>query len=101
MNPVKRLYPPPGQILSCKASTPGSASTPPAIPALAIADSNTLGGVKSAADVVNGEVTSVATNKVYVDATSAVGEVKAISTDILVNGSEELILFGGNATVNA
>lgn len=72
-----------------------------AIPALAIADANTLGGVKSAADVVNGEVTSVATNKVYVDATSAVGEVKAISTDILVNGSEELILFGGNAGVNS
>lgn len=72
-----------------------------AIPALAIATADTLGGVKSAADVVSGEVTSVATNKVYVDATSAVGEVKAISTDILVNGSEELVLFGGNANVTA
>ena len=60
-----------------------------------------LGGIKSAADVVDGEVTTVATNKVYVDATSSVGEVKAISTDILVNGSEELILFGGNASVTA
>lgn len=34
-------------------------------------------------------------NKLYANA--GVGEVKAISTDILVNGEEEFILFGGNS----
>lgn len=34
-------------------------------------------------------------NKLY--ANKGVGEVKAISTDILVNGKEEFILFGGNS----
>ena len=65
---------------------------------LAIATADKLGGVKSAAYIVDGEVTKVAVNAVYVDATTGIGSVKAISTDTLVNGTEELILIGGNAT---
>ena len=73
--------------------------------ALAIANKNVnipaataekYGLVKSAADV-NGKV---ATNKVYVDATSGIGEVKAISTDIIVQGNNTLILNGGHADLN-
>lgn len=55
-----------------------------------------LGGIKSAADVEG----KVVANKVYVDATTNVGEVKAISTDLLVQGDTELILNGGNAALN-
>lgn len=55
-----------------------------------------LGGVKSAANDAEG---NVAVNAVYVDATSNVGSVKAVSTDVLVNGENELVLFGGKATV--
>ena len=65
---------------------------------LAIATADKLGGVKSAAYVVEGDVTKVAVNAVYVDGTTGVGSVKAVSTDTLVNGTEELILIGGNAT---
>lgn len=74
-----------------------------AIPAyeLPVATAEVLGGIKSAADTVNGENTIVTTNAVYVDATSNIGSVKAISTDILVQGAQELILNGGKATVTA
>ena len=61
---------------------------------LPAATAETLGGVKSAADV-DGKVVA---NKVYVDATSNVGEVKALSTDVIINGVEEFILNGGNAS---
>lgn len=70
-----------------------------AIPAyeLPAATAEKLGGVKSAADV-DGKVVA---NAVYVDATSNIGSVKAVSTDVLVNGAEEFVLFGGNAGVAA
>lgn len=64
---------------------------------LPAATAELLGGVKSAADV-DGKVVA---NAVYVDATSNVGSVKAVSTDVLVNGVEEFILFGGDAGVSA
>ena len=64
------------------------------------ATADVLGGVKSAKDVVNGETTSVAVNKVYVGE-DGVGEVKAFSTDNLVQGSMTLVLNGGNAEVSA
>ena len=64
------------------------------------ATAEVLGGVKSAKDVVNGETTSVAVNKVYVGE-DGVGEVKAFSTDNLVQGSMTLVLNGGNAEVSA
>ena len=56
-----------------------------------------LGGIKSAADVDG----KIAVNKVYVDTTTNIAEVKAVSTDALVNGSEELVLFGGNSGAQA
>jgi hypothetical protein len=62
------------------------------------ATAEVLGGVKSAKDVVDGETTTVAVNKVYIDATTNVGEVKAVSTDTLVQGSMTLVLNGGNAS---
>lgn len=65
---------------------------------LPAATAETLGGIKSAKDVVDGETTTVAVNKVYVDATTNVGEVKAVSTDTLVQGSMTLVLNGGNAS---
>lgn len=70
-----------------------------AIPAyeLPAATAELLGGVKSAADV-DGKVVA---NAVYVDATSNIGSVKAVSTDVLVNGVEEFVLYGGNAGVAA
>ena len=66
-----------------------------AIPAydLPVATVEALGGIKSAADV---EGKAVA-NAVYVDATSGIGSVKAISTDMLVQGANELVLNGGTA----
>ena len=64
---------------------------------LPIATALALGGIKSAADVEG----AIATNKVYVDATSGIGEVKAVSTDLLVQGSATLILNGGNADLTA
>ena len=64
---------------------------------LPLATAETLGGVKSAADIDG----KAAVNKVYVDATSGIGEVKAISTDNLVQGSATLILNGGNADLTA
>lgn len=70
-----------------------------AIPGLAVATSTTLGGIKSAADVVNGETTTTAVNKVYVDATTGVAEVKAFSTDNLVQGSMTLVLNAGDVDV--
>lgn len=66
-----------------------------AIAAIPMATATTLGLVKSAADVEG----KVAVNKVYVG-TDGVGEVKAISTDLLVQGELELILNGGNASLN-
>ena len=67
-----------------------------AIPAydLPMATISALGGVKSAKDDEDGKV---AVNKVYVDQTTGVGEVRAFSTDNLVQGSMTLILNGGNA----
>lgn len=70
-----------------------------AIPGLAIATSTTLGGIKSAADVVDGETTTTAVNKVYVDATTGVAEVKAFSIDNLVQGSMTLVLNAGDVDV--
>ena len=52
-----------------------------------------LGGIKSAADVDGKSVN----NAVYVDGDGN-ANVKAISTDVLVNGEAELVLNGGNAT---
>lgn len=49
-------------------------------------------GLIKGASLVDGEPL---VNKLY--ANEGVGEVKAISTDILVNGEEEFILFGGNS----
>lgn len=56
-----------------------------------------LGGIKSAADVDG----KVAVNKVYVDATTNVAEVKAFSTDNLVQGTMTLVLNGGDAQVSS
>lgn len=64
------------------------------LPAATAAD---LGGIKSAADVDNKAVL----NAVYVDASTHIASVKAVSTDILENGTEELILFGGNSGATA
>ena len=64
---------------------------------LPIASAATLGGIKSASDIITDDIVKIATNKVYVDPNTGIGEVKQISTDILVNGEEELIFFGGSA----
>ena len=64
--------------------------------ALPGATAEKLGGIKSAADVEG----KVVANKVYVDASTNIGEVKAISTDLLVQGEFDLILNGGNASLN-
>lgn len=64
---------------------------------LPVATDTILGGVISAKDVeVEGGTTETAKNAVYVSNTGAM-TVKKITTDILTNGDEELILFGGNA----
>lgn len=63
---------------------------------LPVATAEVLGGIKSAADIVDGETTKATANAVYVDA-AGVGSVKAVSTDILVQGTETLILNGGSA----
>ena len=70
-----------------------------AIPAydLPAATADKLGGIKSAVDV-DGKVVA---NAVYVDATTNVASVKAVSTDVLVQGLEELVLNGGNAGIQA
>ena len=59
------------------------------------ATAEVLGGIKSAADVDG----KVAVNKVYVDATTNVAEVKAFSTDNLVQGTMTIVLNGGDAQV--
>lgn len=64
---------------------------------LPAATAETLGGIKSAADVEG----AIAVNKVYVDATTNIGEVKALSTDNLVQGTMTLVLNGGDAQVTA
>ena len=56
-----------------------------------------LGGIKSAADVDG----KVAVNKVYVDATTNIAEIKAISTDNLIQGTMTLVLNGGDAQITA
>lgn len=68
-----------------------------AIPAyeLPMATAAILGGIKSAADVEG----NAAVNKVYVDAATGVGEVKAFSTDNLVQGSMTLVLNGGDVDI--
>ena len=64
---------------------------------LPIATAEKLGGVISAKDTVDGDVTAPAVNGVYVAADTGAMSVKAISTDVLVNGAEEFILYGGNS----
>lgn len=64
---------------------------------LPIATAEKLGGVISAKDIVDGDVTTPAINAVYVAADTGAMSVKAISTDVLVNGAEEFILYGGNS----
>jgi hypothetical protein len=56
-------------------------------------ESNKYGVIKGATDIDG----KLAKNLVYAN-TDDVGEVKAISTDILVNGENDLILFGGDST---
>ena len=78
-----------------------------AIPAyeLPLAMANQRGGIKSAADYAginpddpNGDSILLTTpNAIYVDTATEVGMIKAVTTDILVNGANELILFGGDA----
>lgn len=51
-----------------------------------------LGGIKSAKDTSS----KVTPNQVYVDQKTYIGEVKAISTDLLTQGAKELVLNGGN-----
>lgn len=51
-----------------------------------------LGGIKSAKDINE----RVVANQVYVDSKTYIGEVKAVSTDLFVQGNKELILNGGN-----
>ena len=65
-----------------------------AIANIPAATATALGLVKSASDVGG----KVATNKVYVDE-NGVGEVKGISTDILVQGNLTLILNAGDVAV--
>ena len=65
---------------------------------LPAATAEVLGGVKSAANDAEG---NVAVNKVYIDASTNVGEVKAFSTDNLVQGKFTLVLNGGDAEVSA
>ena len=88
-----------GQPATVKAYVDGAIAAIPEY-VLPQATAEVLGGVKSAKDVVNGETTSVAVNKVYVGE-DGVGEVKAFSTDNLVQGSMTLVLNGGNAEVSA
>lgn len=64
---------------------------------LPAATAEILGGVKSAADVDG----AVAINKVYFDAETNIGEVKAFSTDNLVQGKMTLVLNGGDAEVTS
>jgi hypothetical protein len=86
-----------GQPATVKAYVDGAIAAIPEY-VLPQATAETLGGVKSAKDVVNGETTTVAVNKVYVGE-DGVGEVKAFSTDNLVQGSMTLVLNGGDAGV--
>lgn len=64
---------------------------------LPIATATLLGGVLSAQDVQSGETTTAAKNAVYVDDATGLMTVKKITTDILTNGDNELVLFGGSA----
>lgn len=61
-----------------------------------IATVDAVGGIKSAMD--NSDST-IATNKVYIDASTGVGEIKAFSTDNLVQGTKMLILNGGDIDI--
>ena len=88
-----------GQPATVKAYVDGAIAAIPEY-VLPQATAETLGGVKSAKDVVDGETTTVAVNKVYVGE-DGVGEVKAFSTDNLVQGSMTLVLNGGNAGVSS
>lgn len=56
-----------------------------------------LGTILGAVDTVVDGKTEITKNVVYAKA-DGTGEVKAVSTDILVNGELELVLNGGNAT---
>ena len=64
---------------------------------LPTATAEKLGGIKSAKDSVDGDITTIATDSVYVDA-EGIAIVKAISTDTLVQGKKILVLNGGDAS---
>ena len=66
-----------------------------AIAGIPMATATALGLVKSATDVDG----KVAVNKVYVG-TDGVGEVKAVSTDLLVQGNLTLVLNAGEVAIN-
>lgn len=66
---------------------------------LPVATLEKLGGIKSAADIIEDQKVVKATNAIYVNPVTAIGEVKAVSTDILVQGENELILNGGKAPI--
>lgn len=59
---------------------------------------NTLGTIKGATDVLIDDQLAPDRNAVYARE-SGVGEVRALSTDILVNGTKTLILNGGHAEI--
>lgn len=63
---------------------------------LPVATTTALGGVISAQDVQSGDTVTAAANSVYVDTTGLM-TVKKVTTDILENGENELVLFGGKA----
>ena len=73
------------------------ANIPTEIP---VATNATIGGIKSAVSTLDEEENEiVSVNKLYVDAETGIGEIKALSTDNLVQGTSILILDGGTAAV--
>lgn len=71
-----------------------------AIPALEVATTEKLGGVKSASDITIGEgetaTTKIAENAVYVG-TSGVGTVKAVNIKTLVQDDGDIIILNGGS----
>lgn len=61
-----------------------------------VATSDAVGGIRSATNNID---STTAVNKVYIDASTGVGEVKAFSTDNLVQGTQMLILNGGDIDI--
>ena len=71
---------------------------------LPIANSETLGGIKSASDIIvdqgDSDITKVAENAVYVNE-AGIGQVKSVNVNTLVQDDEDvLILNGGSAFSN-